>query len=89
MKHSFRLCESSGLGLYSYLYHFSEIGKTLFLPDFFFRWKHLNGIQIRMEANNLMNNRNYSYQATSPLMTEAFRYRIRPLELLLGVEWYF
>lgn len=89
MKHSFRLCKSVSLGLYFDFYHFSEIDKTILLPDFFFRWKHRNGIQIRMEANNLMNNRNYSYQATSPLMTETFRYRIRPLELLLGVEWYF
>ena len=89
MKQTFTLSSSISVGLSADLYHFSEINKTLVLPDVFFRWKHKSGIQVRAEANNLLNDQLFAYKTVSPLLTQEVSYKIRPLEFLLSVEWFF
>jgi hypothetical protein len=71
------------------LYYHSAYKKAVFFPDVALIWKGDKGLRVRLEASNLLNITTYSYVALSPLLENHISYRIRPLTVLLGLDWQF
>lgn len=78
---------SGGIGVD--LYHFNRIGKTMTFPDLSLAWTGKKGLRLRTEAVNLLNERSFSFVSLSSLLEETYSYRIRPLTVLIGVDWRF
>lgn len=50
-------------------------------------WYFINDrIQLFLHAKNLLNQKQYSYTALSPLFMSVYSYRIRPLNVLFGIQ---
>ena len=83
------LSKALSAGITTDVYHYSSFDKTIVFPDMAFVWKSDKGLRLRLEANNLLDHRHFYGVMLSPLLEESFSYRIRPLTVLLGVDWRF
>lgn len=88
MKHVFHFSGAWSGGIGTDLYHFVQINKTMVFPDLAVTWTN-KGLRLRVEADNLLNLQSYSFVSFSPLLTNTFSYRIRPLTVLFGADWRF
>ena len=84
---SFYLSERISAGLVTDIFHNSTVGKTTVFPDAFITWKSPKKLRLRLQANNLMNMKEYSYVSINPLMETTYSYKIRPLSIMLSANW--
>lgn len=89
LKQTFHLSKTLLVGVTTDIYHHGSIGKTLFFPDLHLSWNVSSAWRFRVQADNLLNIKDYNYNSLSPLLEESYSYRIRPLALLVGVDWKF
>ena len=66
-----------------------DIDRAFIFPDIGLAWKGKKGLRVRIEALNLLDQREYAYVLLSPLLEESFRMKIRPLTVLVGIDWQF
>lgn len=89
IKNVFHLSKSLLLSVNSDGYSNSSADKALLFPSVSLRWSGNNGIGIKIIADNLLNVKSYSNSSISPLLEERICTRIRPLTLLLSIDWGF
>lgn len=88
-KNTFRMGNRLSGSLSMDLYYHSAYKKAVLFPDVALIWKGDKGLRVRLEASNLLNITTYSYVTLSPLLENHMIYRIRPLTVLLGLDWQF
>ena len=71
------------------IHYDANLDKAFFFPDIGLTWKGKKGLRVRMEALNLLDQREYAYVLLSPLLEESYRLKIRPLTVLAAVDWQF
>ena len=71
------------------IHYDANLEKAFFFPDIGLTWKGKKGLRVRMEALNLLDLREYAYVLLSPLLEESYRLKIRPLTVLVAVDWQF
>ena len=89
LTNSFYLSERISAGVVTDIFHNSTVDKTTVFPDAFITWKGPNKLRLRLQANNLLNMKEYSYVSVNPLMETTYSYRIRPLAIMLSADWTF
>lgn len=87
LTNAFYITESISAGVVTDLFHNSTIGKTTIFPDAFISWKSPGKLRLKLQANNLMNMKEYSVVSINPLMETTYSCRIRPLSVILSVDW--
>lgn len=70
-------------------YYHDDIGQPIFFSDLSVLWSTPWKCRLSLQINNFFHNKHYSYKRLSPLLEENYSYIIRPLSILLGVEWSF
>lgn len=71
------------------IHYDSGIDKAFLFPDIGLVWKGRKGLRVRVEALNLLDRQEYAYVQLSPLLEESYKLKIRPLTVLIGVDWRF
>ena len=71
------------------IHYDANLDKAFFFPDIGLTWKGKKGLRVRLEALNLLDQREYAYVLLSPLLEESYRLKIRPLTVLVAVDWQF
>ena len=89
LTNSFYINERISAGVVTDIFHNSTVDNTTIFPDAFITWKGPKKLRLKLQANNLLNIREYSYVSISPLMETAYSYRIRPLSVMLSADWTF
>lgn len=89
LTNSFYLNERISSGVVTDIFYNSSVDKTTVFPDAFVSWKGPRKLRIKLQANNLLNMKEYSYVSISPLMETAYSYRIRPFSVMLSADWTF
>ncbi len=78
--------ERISAGVATDLYYNSTVGKTVFFPDAFITWKSRGKLRLKLQANNLMNLKEYSVVSIRPLQETTYSYRIRPFSVILSAD---
>ncbi len=84
---TFYLNERISAGVITDLFQNSTVGKTTVFPDVFITWKGPKKLRLRLQANNLLNMKEYSYVLINPLMETTYNYKIRPCSIMLSADW--
>lgn len=89
LNQSFYLSSSLFAGAAVDLYYHAAVGWPYVFPSLSLTWKGPNALRVKLEADNLADVRTYSWQSESPLLTQNYQVKIRPLTVLVGLEWRF
>lgn len=89
LNQSFAFFSSLSAGLAVDLYYHASVGRPYVFPSLSLVWKGPGALRVKLEADNLADVRAYSWQSESPLLTQSYQIKIRPLTVLLGLEWRF
>lgn len=89
LTNAFYVTERISAGVVTDLFHNSTVETTVLFPDAFIAWKSKGKLRLKLQANNLMNMKEYSVVSIGPLMETTYSYRIRPLSVILTVDYSF
>lgn len=89
LNQSFHLSSFLMAGVSIDYYYHAVVGQPVIFPSLSLIWKAKDGLRVKIEADNLADVRTYSWQSESPLLTQNYQIKIRPLTVLAGLEWRF
>ena len=89
LNQSFYLSSSLFAGAAVDLYYHAAVGRPYVFPSLSLTWKGPKALRVKLEADNLADVRTYSWRSESPLLTQNYQVKIRPLTVLAGLEWRF
>lgn len=84
----FRLAERVSLNTsIDYFHNRSEQASQLVMANAAAVWMLSNGMNIFLKCTNLFNSKEYEYSSTGPLVESFYHYRIRPLGIMIGMDF--